>query len=81
MEVQVLNKDEKVKYKKQPLKSIQDLELMVTTADEGDIFVFSVLRDFKLFNVEVVIGQHPGEFNNEQTGNDEVGTVSSAEYF
>jgi S1-C subfamily serine protease len=80
LEVEVLDKNEKVKYKKQLLKSIQDLELMVTTADEGDIFVFSVLRDFKLFNVEVVIGQHPGEFSNA-TRDDEIGTVSSADYF
>jgi len=81
MQVEVLDKNEHVKYKQQALKSIQDLELMVTTAEEGDIFVFSVLRNFKLFNVEVVIGQHPGEFNNAETGNDQVGTVSSAEYF
>jgi len=81
LEVEVLDKNEKVKYKKALLKSIQDLELMVTTADEGDIFVFGVLRDFKMFNVEVVVGQHPGEFNNAETGDDDVGTVSSAEYF
>jgi serine protease Do len=63
MHVTVLDADENVKHPYMLLKSIQDLELMVTTAEEGDIFVFGVLRSGKLFDIEAIIGQHPGEFD------------------
>lgn len=44
------------------LKTVEDLEIMVTTAERGDIFIFGVLRNFSYFKVEVEIGQHPGSF-------------------
>jgi S1-C subfamily serine protease len=72
LEVQVLHGDndvnrekgivEEEKHPRQFIKRIEDLELMVTTADRGDIFIFGVLRAKSYFNVEVVIGQHPGAF-------------------
>jgi S1-C subfamily serine protease len=62
MYVTVYDKDENVKHDYRLLKSIQELELMVTTAEEGDRFVFGVLRNSKLFDIDVIIGQHPGEF-------------------
>jgi serine protease Do len=63
MYVTVYDSLENVKRPYMLLKSIQDLELMVTTADEGDRFVFGVLRNHKLFDIDVVVGQHPGEFD------------------
>jgi len=63
MYVTVYDSMENVKRPYMLLKSIQDLELMVTTADEGDRFVFGVLRNHKLFDIDVVVGQHPGEFD------------------
>jgi len=62
MAVTILDKDEKEKRPYALLKDIQDLEIMVTTAAPGDIFVFQVLRRHKIFDVEVVVGQHPGAF-------------------
>lgn len=65
MYVTVYGKDDEENPKRpyMLLKSIQDLELMVTTAEEGDRFVFGVLRNRKLFDIDVVVGQHPGEFD------------------
>lgn len=63
MAVTILDKNENEKRPYTLLKEIQDLEIMVTTADEGDVFVFQVLRRSKIFDVEVVVGQHPGAFN------------------
>ena len=60
--VTVLDKNENEKIPYTLLKNIETLELMVTTADKGDIFVFQVLRLPNLLNVEVVVGQHPGAF-------------------
>lgn len=80
MTLTVLDKDENVKYDYRLIKGIQDLELMVTTAEEGDIFVFGVLRNGKLFDVEVVVGQHPGEFDRTGALNTS-GVVDSSEFF
>jgi S1-C subfamily serine protease len=44
------------------LKGIEELEIMVTTAERGDMLVFGVLRNFSYFQVEVEIGNHPGAF-------------------
>lgn len=63
MAVTLLDKNENEKRPYTLLKDIQDLEIMVTTAKEGDIFVFQVLRKRKIFDVEVVVGQHPGPFH------------------
>jgi S1-C subfamily serine protease len=62
MAVTILREDESVKRPYTLLKDIQDLEIMVTTAEKGDIFVFQVLRRRKIFDVEVVVDQHPGAF-------------------
>jgi len=61
--LEVRGKDEKVKVPNMLLKDIETLELLVTTADEGDIFVFDVIRNRKLLSVEVIIGQHPESFS------------------
>lgn len=63
MGVTVLNENEQVKHEYRLLKSVEELELMVTMAEEGDIFIFQVLRLPNLFDVEVQVGQHPGEFD------------------
>lgn len=60
--VTITDVNEKVKVPYHLIKSIQELELMVATAEKGDIFTFQVLRMPNLLNVEVVIGQHPGAF-------------------
>jgi S1-C subfamily serine protease len=61
--VTVLDKNENEKIPYTLLKNVETLELMVTTAEKGDIFVFQVLRLPSLLNVEVVVGQHPGAFD------------------
>jgi hypothetical protein len=80
MNVTVIDTNEKVKYPYQLLKSIQDLELMVTTASQGDIFKFGVLRGGRLFPIEVVVGQHPGEFDRSGRLETE-GTADSSDFF
>lgn len=50
------------KFEYRLLKSIEELEIMVTTAARGDMFIFGVLRNYNYFKVEVMIGQHPGAF-------------------
>jgi hypothetical protein len=62
MTVVLKDKNEATKIDYRYIKSVQELELMVTTADRGDRFIFGVLRKGKLFDVEVIVGQHPGEF-------------------
>lgn len=51
---------EKIPYRL--LKSVEELEIMVTTAERGDIFIFGVLRNYNYLTIEVEIGQHPGSF-------------------
>jgi S1-C subfamily serine protease len=63
MGLTVMDKDENVKYPYHHIKSLEDVEIMVNMAKKGDIFVFQVLRLPNLFDVEVEIGQHPGEFD------------------
>ncbi len=81
MHVTVFDKNENVKYPYHLLKQIQDLELLVTTAEEGDRFVFGVLRNRKLFDVEVVVGQHPGEFSFLTVTGQVLSSTNSSEYF
>ena len=69
MGVTVLNADETPKFDYQLIKSLEDLEIMVTMANRGDIFVFQVLRLPNLFDVEVEVGQHPGAFDFGSWGN------------
>lgn len=82
MHVTVLDRNENEKHPYRALKSIQELELFVTMAAEGDIYVFGVLRGGKIFEIEVVVGQHPGEFNRygamDATGS---GSIDSSQYF
>ena len=64
MTVTVVNQDENtgedtVKVPYQHIKTVQQLEVLVSTAERGDIFIFGVLRNGSLFDVEVTIGQHP----------------------
>lgn len=64
MTVTVVNQNEQtgedtVKVPYQLLKTVQQLEVLVSTAERGDIFIFGVLRNGNLFDVEVTIGQHP----------------------
>lgn len=47
------------------LTSIQELELLVTTAGRDEIFEFGVLRNRTYFKVKVIVGQHPGSFSFE----------------
>lgn len=54
--------DDVPKFDYRLLKSIEELEIMVTTAERGDVFIFGVLRNYNYFQVEVEIGQHPGAF-------------------
>ncbi|GEM_PF-1972462 len=54
--------EEVVKFPYRLLKSIEELEIMTTTAERGDVFIFGVLRNYNYFKVEVEIGQHPGSF-------------------
>jgi S1-C subfamily serine protease len=66
MEVTVLDSREDVKVEHQYIEEIEDLELLVTTAEPDEIFIFGVIRfgtgDPTYMTVEVVIGQHPGSF-------------------
>ncbi|MCC7476869.1 trypsin-like peptidase domain-containing protein [bacterium] len=81
MHVTVFDKNDNVKYPYTLLKQIQDLELLVTTADEGDRFVFGVLRNGKIFDVEVVVDQHPGEFSFVSITGQVLTSTNSSEYF
>ncbi|MBN2081779.1 trypsin-like peptidase domain-containing protein [bacterium] len=62
LHVDVETGEETVKIPYRLLKSVEELEIMVTTAEKGDIFLFGVLRNYNYFNIEVEIGQHPGSF-------------------
>lgn len=64
MTVTVVNQDantgeDTVKTPYQLIKTVQQLEVLVSTAERGDIFIFGVLRNGNMFDVEVTIGQHP----------------------
>lgn len=67
MEVTVLDAQENVKIEHKYIEDIEDLELLVTTAQPDDVFVFGVIRfgtgDITYLTLEVVIGQYPGSFN------------------
>jgi S1-C subfamily serine protease len=73
------SKREVEKFPYRLLKSIEELEVLVTTAERGDIFVFGVLRNYNYFKVEVPIGQHPGSFASTQS--ETMGFNFSNEYF
>jgi S1-C subfamily serine protease len=60
LDITVLDVNEDVKIDYQLIKSIGQVEILVTTADRGDIFVFGVLRNYNYFKVSVPVGQHPG---------------------
>jgi S1-C subfamily serine protease len=84
LDVQVLRQEgqskrevEKIPYRL--LKSVEELEVLVTTAERGDIFVFGVLRNYNYFKVEVPIGQHPGAFASIESMT--IGFEFSNEYF
>ena len=79
LDVTVLDADLVVKHEYQLLTNISDLEILVTTADRDETFVFGVLRNFKYFKVEVVIGQHPGAFSFVSGSN--LAIEDSSEYF
>lgn len=64
MTVTVVNQDENtgedtVKTPYQLLKTVQQLEVLVSTAERGDIFIFGILRNGNYFDIEITIGQHP----------------------
>lgn len=65
LDVEVHTVDEDVKVPYRLLKTVEELEIMVTTADRGDVFVFGVLRNYTYFKVEVIVGQHPGSFSTQ----------------
>jgi len=73
--------DEVVKIPYRLLKSVEELEIMVTTAEKGDIFIFGVLRNYNYFKVEVEIGQHPGSFTFAYRAGQYVEAELSWEYF
>jgi len=54
--------EEVVKIPYRLIKSVEELEIMVTTAEDGDVFLFGILRNYSYFNLEIEIGQHPGAF-------------------
>jgi S1-C subfamily serine protease len=62
MEVTVLDVDGNVRKPKELLESIDQLELMVTTAQPEDLFIFGLYRDYNYLEVEVIIDDHPGSF-------------------
>jgi S1-C subfamily serine protease len=69
---------EKIPY--QYLKTVEQLETLVTTAEEGDVFIIGVWRNNRISNKEIVIAQHPGAFT---TSSPITGTSiqNSREYF
>lgn len=75
----ITDKDEKVKVPYWLIDDLEKLEVMVSTAEKGDIYTFQVLRDNNLLNVEVIIGQHPGAFAFFDADN--LGFQYSYEYF
>lgn len=58
----VFDEDDNVKVPYRLIKTVEELELLVTTADRGDKFIFGVIRNFKYLTLEVEIGNHPGSF-------------------
>ncbi|MCH7472414.1 trypsin-like peptidase domain-containing protein [bacterium] len=63
----ILDGDENVKQDFMYLESIEELELLVTTAEREDMFVFNVLKISSglvtLITREVTVGDHPGAFS------------------
>jgi S1-C subfamily serine protease len=56
--------EDEIKVPYQHLKTVEQLESLVTTAEEGDVFVFGVWRNGSIFDREVEIRQHPGAFTS-----------------
>jgi len=79
LDVTVMDADFTVKHEYQLLTNISDLEILVTTAERDETFIFGVLRNFKYMKVEVVVGQHPGAFSFISGSN--ISFEDSSEYF
>jgi S1-C subfamily serine protease len=65
----------------QYLKTVEQLETLITTAKPDYIFVFGVWRNNRVFDREVEIGQHPGAFSTGLGLNFQNGPENSRDYF
>jgi S1-C subfamily serine protease len=63
------------------LKTVEQLETMVTTAKDGDHFIFGVYRNGRTQNREVEIAQHPGAYSIAPRTQGQRISANSAEYF
>lgn len=70
--------DDEVIVPYQHLKTVEQLERLVTTAEEDWVFIFGLYRNGRIFDREVEIRQHPGAFS---AGNFVTGRDDSSEYF
>ena len=65
----------------QYLKSVEQLETMVTTAKQGDHFIFGVYRNGRTQSREVEIAQHPGAYTTVAIGQNQREQANSQDYF
>jgi S1-C subfamily serine protease len=61
----------------QYLKSVEQLETMVTTASKGDHFIFGVYRNGHTQSREVEIAQHPGAYTTTLLDSQRLASISS----